>query len=85
MDFILNTLAQLSAKIDGLTNVQSKTEQEHRADALRIARLEESFVVLTRLAERFDERLDDHQTRIEGVEQAIVMLAKLVEGRNGKS
>jgi hypothetical protein len=45
MDFILNSLAQLTAKVDGLADIQ-------RADAVRVGRLEEAFVTLTQLSER---------------------------------
>lgn len=78
MDFILNTLAQITAK-------QERAELEREADAVRISRLEESFVTLAQLSQRFFERLDDHEGRIGEVEQAMVMLTKLVsEGRNGQ-
>jgi hypothetical protein len=86
MDFILNTLAQVTVKVDGLADSLAKSDQERRADAPRIARLEDSFVTLTRLAERFNERLDEHHTRVADVEQAVVMLTKLVgEGHNGEA
>ncbi|HEV7374735.1 MAG TPA: hypothetical protein VGN95_08455 [Pyrinomonadaceae bacterium] len=45
MDFIVNTLAQLTAKIDGMADIQ-------KADAIRIGRLEDAFVTLTKLSER---------------------------------
>jgi chromosome segregation ATPase len=105
MDFIVNTLASASAKIDsitekvnGLAEMQKLSEQERqmseqerrvseqerKADAVRIARLEEAFVVVSRLSQRFDERLDEHETRISDVENAIVMLTRLVsERQNG--
>lgn len=77
MDFIVNTLAQVSVRLDGiamkvdsLTDTQSKTEQERRADEIRIGRLEESYVTLIRIEERFAERLDNNQMRVEGVEIA---------------
>jgi hypothetical protein len=100
MDFIINTLASLSAKIDGiavvvdnlamatdsLTNAQTKAEQERRADTVRLAHLEEAFVVVSRLSQRYDERLDEHQARISNVENAIVILTRLVnEGHNGRA
>ena len=100
MDFIVNTLASASAKIDHLAEMHKLSEQERRmseqdrrvseqgrkADAVRIARLEEAFVVVSNLSQRFDERLDEHETRISGVENAIVILTRLVsERQNGKS
>ncbi|MEA2176033.1 MAG: hypothetical protein QOD00_3625 [Blastocatellia bacterium] len=93
MDFIINTLANLSAKIDGLvvatnslTNAQTKSKKERRADTVRLARLEEAFVVVSRLSQRYDERLDEHQARISNVENAIVILTRLVnEGHNGQA
>ena len=45
MDFIVNTLAQLTAKVDGTADIQ-------KADATRIGRLEDAFVTLTKLSER---------------------------------
>jgi hypothetical protein len=44
MDFIVNTLAQLTAKVDGMANIQ-------KADAVRIGRLEDAFVTLKKLSE----------------------------------
>jgi plasmid stabilization system protein ParE len=62
------------------------SEQERKADVVRIARLEEAFVVLSHLSQRFDERLDEHQTQISDVKNAIVILTRLVsERQNGKS
>ncbi len=92
MDFIVNTLANVTVRLDGLTEkvdgmaaVQAQVERERQANAVRISRLEESFVTLTQLSQRFFERLDDHEGRIGDVEQAMVMLTKLVsEGRNGQ-
>jgi hypothetical protein len=76
MDFILNSLAQLTAKIDGMADIQ-------RADAVRIGRVEEAFVTLTQLSERVVDRLDEHNARISRVEDAIATLTRLVEQRNG--
>jgi DNA repair exonuclease SbcCD ATPase subunit len=78
MDFILNNLAQVTAKIDNLADLQ-------KAGAVRINRLEDAFVTLTKLSERIVERLDEHNGRINDVEQAIVQLTKLVDRRNGAS
>jgi hypothetical protein len=76
MDFILNSLAQLTVKLDGMADIK-------RADAVRTGRLEEAFVTLTQLSERVVDRLDEHNARITTVEDAIVTLTRLVEQRNG--
>lgn len=78
MDFIINSLAQLTAKIGNLADIQN-------ADAVRIGRLEDAFVTLTQLQTRTVDRLDEHNGRIGSVEQAIVTLTRLVEGRNGSN
>jgi hypothetical protein len=100
MDFIVNTLARLSVKVDALVDTQAQAELERKADAVRIGRVEDSLVTLTQLSEtltqlaqRFDERLEkhderlnEHQAEIVDVKQAVVILTKLVsEGRNGQS
>jgi hypothetical protein len=76
MDFILNTLAQLTVKIKSMADIQ-------RADAVRIGRVEEALVTLTQLSGRVVDRLDEHNARITYVEDAIVTLTRLVEQRNG--
>jgi ATP phosphoribosyltransferase regulatory subunit HisZ len=78
MDFILNNLPQVTAKIDGLADI-------HKADDARTGRLEDAFVTLTKLEERVVDRLDERHTRIDGIEQAIVQLTRLVDGSNGSS
>lgn len=78
MDFIVNTLAQLTAKIDSIANIE-------KADVVRIGRLEDAFVTLTKLSERVVDRLDEHRERLSGIEQAIVTLTHLIEQRNGGS
>lgn len=83
MDFILNSLAQLAVKIDGLTENVDGLADIQRADAVRIGRLEEAFVTLTQLSERVVDRQDEHHTRLTTVEDAIVTLARLVAERNG--
>jgi hypothetical protein len=74
MDFITNTLANLSTKIDGiavvvdglamatdsLASAQTKSEQERRDDTVRLAHLEDAFVAVSSLSQRYDERLDEH-------------------------
>lgn len=76
MDFILNSLAQLTGKMDGMAEIQ-------RADAVRVGRLEEAFVTLTQLSERVVDRLDEHNARLTTVEDAMVTLTRLVAERNG--
>jgi hypothetical protein len=83
MEFILNNLARVSAKLDALADSQVKSDQVQRADDLRIGRLEEALVTLTQLSGRVVDRLDEHNARIATVEDAIVTLARLVEQRNG--
>jgi hypothetical protein len=78
MDFIVNTVAQLTAKVDGMASNQ-------KADSVRIGRLEDAFITLTKLSERVVDRLDERHKRIDGIEQAIVTLTRLVEQRNGGS
>jgi hypothetical protein len=78
MDFIINTLVQLTAKIDSIANIE-------KADAVSIGRLEDAFVTLTKLSERVVDRLDEDRERIGGIEQAIVTLTHLIEQRNGGS
>ncbi len=79
MDFILEQQAQFSVNLQKLEEIQ-------KADAVRIGRVEESIITLTRIAQGFDERLDNQQEQITDVKQAVVMLAKIVgEGRNGQS
>ncbi len=100
MDFIVNTLARVSTrldvlteKVDGLANAQAQTEQERKAselerkaDAVRISRLEDAFLAFSKLSERIYERLEDHQSRIADVEGAILILTKLLNrGSNGTS
>ena len=59
MDFIFSSLAQLTVKldsltehVDGLTGNVAGFADIQRADAVRIGRLEEAFVTLTQLSER---------------------------------
>jgi high-affinity Fe2+/Pb2+ permease len=100
MDFIVNTLAGLTAKIDALTDTHTMSELERKADAVRTGRLEESMVTLarvsetlTQLAQKYGERLvehdaqiNEHDSQITDVKQAIVILTKLLnERRNGKA
>ena len=85
-EFILNTLARVSAKLDGVADIQAQAELERKADEVRIGRLEESFVTLTQLVQRHQEWHENHQSRFEGIEEALVILSKLAnERRNGQA
>lgn len=88
MQFILEQQAQFMA------NIQILQEQRAR-DEGRLARLERAFVQLTELAvsanermneqeARSTERMREHDTRLARVEEAVVMLARLVGGKDGK-
>ena len=83
MDFILNSLAQLTVKLDGLTGNVNGLADIQRADAVRIGRIEDAFVTLTQLSERVIDPLDEHNTRLTTVEDAIVTLTGLVAQRDG--
>lgn len=100
IEFIVNTLASVSAKLDEVAEMQRQSEkerlaferqhqgyeQERKADALRLARVEESYVTMTRLLERYEERLDNHDTRIVDMEQVMEVLTRLLEKyEDGKS
>jgi chromosome segregation ATPase len=97
-EFILSMLASASAKIDATAESLAQAERERKAseqerkaselerkaDAVRISRLEDSFVAFSKLFERMYERLDDHQSRVESVEDAIVSINKLSERIYGR-
>ncbi len=92
-EFILNNLARVSArldsvgdKLDSVAEIQEKSELERKADEVRIGRLEESFTVLTQLVQRHQEWHENHLSRIDGIEEALVILTRLAnEGRNGQA
>ncbi|HEY0100825.1 MAG TPA: hypothetical protein VGB76_17900 [Pyrinomonadaceae bacterium] len=69
MDFILDSLARLTA-------TTSQLAESHARDHARIARLEESFVILTDLAGSYGERLG-------GVEEAVAELRRLSGSEDG--
>ncbi len=94
MEFILDTLARLTAttdrlayKVDGLTDTVGGLAGSHVAyrerDQARIARLEESFVVLADLASRCEERLDQNDRRAARLEESIAELRRLAEPNGG--
>jgi hypothetical protein len=93
MDFILDSLARLTAttdglayKLDSLTDMIGGLAESHVAererDRARLARLEESFVVLTELASRHEERFDQSDGRAARIEASVAELRRLAE-RNG--
>ena len=89
MDFILDTLARLTANTDRIAEMQARQderwarENEHRIrDRDRLARLEASFVVLTELAQRHEDRLDQGDARAANLEAAVTELRRLT-GQGG--
>ena len=82
IEFILDTLARLTAKTDQLTDSQVAEREGSVRDRARLVRLEESFVVLTELASRHEERLDQNDRRAARLEESIAELRRLSE-RNG--
>ncbi|MDQ1590087.1 MAG: hypothetical protein QOG71_714 [Pyrinomonadaceae bacterium] len=77
MDFIVDTLARLTATTSQLVEVQATDSERITRDRERIVRLEEGFLTLIKLAE-------NHSERIEGLEGAIAELKRLTGG-NGLS
>jgi len=74
MQFILEQQAQFMA------NIQMLQEERSRDDE-RLVRIERAFVQLTELTVRANERMDEHDARPASVEEAIVMLTRLVSGQ----
>lgn len=70
MDFILEQQARLTATVSLLAETQTR-------DHARVARLEESFVILTNLAESYGERIGS-------VEESVAALKRL-SGADGGS
>lgn len=91
MEFILEQQAQFAASMQRMEEGFRRSEEERIRDQPRLARVEESFVVLVQLAENLDSRLDesdsrldevdaintDHESRIARVEESFVLLTKL--------
>lgn len=71
MDFILNSLAQLSATTNKLAESQVR-------DAERLARLEDSFVGMTVMLNRHEDRYDLMDNRIIQIESCSVLLIQLI-------
>jgi hypothetical protein len=63
MDFIMDTLARL-------TSTMSQLAESHARDHGRVVRLEESFVILTNLAESYGDRIGS-------VEESVAALRRL--------
>ncbi|MBV9957825.1 MAG: hypothetical protein JO360_05355 [Acidobacteria bacterium] len=104
MEFIVNTLANITVLQEQAQLDRKQAELERKADAVRIGRVEESMVTLTQLnqaltqlAQRHDERLDEHQHQITNLrdehqgqitdlKEAIVILTKIMnKGTNGQA
>jgi len=91
MEFIVETLASVTTKRDKLTEgtdqlaeAQASDSAARKKDAARIAKLEASFVMLTKLARSADERADRTEYRVAGLEEAYVNIAKMVERIEGE-
>lgn len=76
MDFILDSLARLTATTSQLAEAQASDSERITRDRARIARLEDSFVVLTKLAESYGERIG-------GVEESVAELRRLADAGGG--
>lgn len=79
MDFILDSLARLSANTDRMAELQARDPQ-------RIKRLEESFILLTQMARSHEERHDRTEARVANMEEAVALLTRIVsKDSNGES
>ena len=79
MDFILDSLARLSANTDRMAEIHARDQQ-------RIKRLEESFVLLTEMARSHEERHDRTEARVANMEEAVALLTRIVsKNSNGES
>lgn len=76
MDFILDTLARLTAATSQLAEAQAIDSERITRDRARIVRLEESFVILTNLAGSYGERIGS-------VEESVAELRRLSESNGG--
>lgn len=77
MNFIVETLANVTTKIDNLVEAQASDSVARKKDSARIARLEASFVMLTELARSADERADRTEQRVAELDEAYVSIARL--------
>lgn len=99
MQFILEQQAQFMANMQMLQEARARDDERHARDderrerdaerytreAERRARLERAFVQLTELAVSANERMNQHDARLASVEEAIVMLTRLVGGTSSDS
>jgi hypothetical protein len=76
MDFILDQQARLASTMSLLAESHARDTERISRDRARIDRLEESFVILTKLAESYGER-------IEGVEESVAELRRLAGSDGG--
>jgi hypothetical protein len=97
MEFILDTLARLTATTERLAEMQARQDErwahederwarEEERDArehTRLTRLEQSFVMLIELAERHEEQLDQNDTRAQNFSAALNELRRLI-GQDGQ-
>lgn len=77
MDFILDTLARLTVTTSQLSETTNQLAELQQRDHVRLTELQQSYLLLIRLAE-------NHSERLEGAEGAIAELKRLTGG-NGLS
>lgn len=90
MQFILEQQAQFMANMQMLQEANARNDEHRERDAARQAReaerharLERAFVQLTELAVSANERMNEHDARLASVEEAVVMLTRLVSDKDG--
>jgi hypothetical protein len=76
MDFILDQQARLASTMSLLAESHARDSERITRDRARIDRLEESFVILTKLAESYGERIG-------GVEESVAELKRLTGSGGG--
>lgn len=77
-------LTELAVNANERMNEQDARNHERRArDTERLSRLEQAFVQLTELAVNANERMNEHDARLAPIEEAVVMLTRLVGGKDG--
>jgi hypothetical protein len=84
-------LTELAVSANERMNEQEARNNERYArDTERLSRLERAFVQQIELAlsanermNKYDERMNEHDTRLARVEEAVVMLTRLVGGKDG--
>lgn len=85
MEFIVETLANVTTKIDSLVEAQASDSAARKKDPARIARLEASFVMLTELARSADERADRTERRVAGLEESLSILTELARSADERA